>query len=51
MELMENDFNLTNLRISILITTVRNEKKDYLIVLTKIAGIIKKLVDKNLKHF
>ena len=37
-----------DLRPSTLVSALRDEKKDYLIALTKSAGIIKELVDKNL---
>lgn len=45
---MNNGFAEDNLRASMLIASLREEKKDYFIVLTKIAGIIQELVDKSL---
>lgn len=34
-----------------LITALRNKKKDYLVTFMKDAGIIKQLIDKNLSSF
>ncbi len=46
--LIEDGFAEVDLRPSILVTALRDEKKDHFIALTKSAGLIQKIVDKNL---
>ncbi len=46
--LIEDGFAQADLRPSTLVSTLRDEKKDYLTGLTKSAGIIQELVNKNL---
>lgn len=46
--LIEDGFDAADLRTNMLVSALRDEKKDHLIALTKSAGIIKELVDKNL---
>ena len=47
--LIEDGFDVADLRTNMLVAALRDEKKDHLIALTKSAGIIKELVDKNLQ--
>ncbi len=46
--LIKDGFDAVDLRTNMLVSALRDEKKDHLIALTKSAGIIKELVDKNL---
>ncbi len=46
--LIEDDFAKTDIRLSTLVSALRDEKKDYLTGLTKSAGIIQEPVNKNL---
>lgn len=47
--LIEDGFDVADLPTNMLVAALRDEKKDHLIALTKSAGIIKELVDKNLQ--
>ncbi len=46
-DFIKDGFDEANLRTNMLVSAFRDEKKDHLIALTKCAGIIKELVNKN----
>ncbi len=46
---IEDGFDAADVRTNMLVSSLRDEKKDYLIAPTKSAGIIKELVDENLQ--
>lgn len=51
MGFIKDGFDLTNLKTNMLVTALKDEKKDHLITFIKSAGIIKKLVNKKLYLF